>query len=112
MLLLTAFALATRKMRFSREVLFLVVPPVLYMLMSMTSQLNIGVRHILLVFVFCCVLAAGGAWALIRSNRRWIWPVGRAAPAAHRLLGARLPHLVHGLLQRAVGRAVARPTST
>ncbi len=75
LLLLTAFALATRRLRFSREVLYLLVPPVLYMAISMTSQLNIGVRHILLVFVFCCVLAAGGAWALIRSNRRWIWPV-------------------------------------
>jgi tetratricopeptide (TPR) repeat protein len=46
------------------------------MLISMTSQLNIGVRHILLVFAFCCVLAGGGAWALIRSNRRWAWAVG------------------------------------
>jgi 4-amino-4-deoxy-L-arabinose transferase-like glycosyltransferase len=76
LLLLTAIALVTRKMRCYREVLFLVIPPGLYMLVSMGSQLNIGVRHILLVFVFCCVLAAGGAWALIRSNRRWVWPVG------------------------------------
>jgi 4-amino-4-deoxy-L-arabinose transferase-like glycosyltransferase len=75
LLLLTAIALVTRKMRCSREVLFLVIPPGLYMLISMTSQLNIGVRHILLVFVFCCVLAAGGAWALIRSDRRWAWPI-------------------------------------
>ena len=61
----TAFAIATRQdARRSREVLFLTIPPVIYMLVSMTSQLNIGVRHILLVFVFCCVLAAGGAWAL------------------------------------------------
>jgi Dolichyl-phosphate-mannose-protein mannosyltransferase len=75
LLLLTAFALATRKMRGAREVLFLVIPPGLYMLVSMTSQLNIGVRHILLVFIFCCVLAGGGAWALIRSDRRWAWPV-------------------------------------
>jgi 4-amino-4-deoxy-L-arabinose transferase-like glycosyltransferase len=75
LLLLTAFALASGRLPFSREVLFLVIPPGLYMLISMTSQLNIGVRHILLVFVFCCVLAAGGAFALIRSNRRWIWPV-------------------------------------
>ncbi len=75
LLLLTGFALATRKMSVSRAVLFLVIPPGLYMLISMTSQLNIGVRHILLVFVFSCVLAAGGAWTLIRSGRRWAWPV-------------------------------------
>ncbi len=76
LLLLTVVALATRKLRFSREVLFLAIPPGLYMLVSMTSQLNIGVRHILLVFVFCSLLAAGGAWALVRSNRRWAWLVG------------------------------------
>lgn len=76
LLLLTAFALATRKLRVSREVLFLAIPPTFYMLVSMTSQLNIGVRHILLVFVFCCVLAAGSAVALVRSDRRWAWPVG------------------------------------
>ena len=75
LLLLTAFALGARRMRFSREVLFLVLPPGLYMLVSMTSQLNIGVRHILLVFVFGCVLVAGGARALIRSDRRWTWLV-------------------------------------
>jgi 4-amino-4-deoxy-L-arabinose transferase-like glycosyltransferase len=75
LLLLTAFALVRRRMRGVREVLFLAIPPGLYMLVSMTSQLNIGVRHILLVFVFCCVLAAGGAAALARSDRRWTWVV-------------------------------------
>jgi 4-amino-4-deoxy-L-arabinose transferase-like glycosyltransferase len=75
LLLLTIFALASGRLRKGREVLFLAIPPGLYMLVSMTSQLNIGVRHILLVFVFCCVLAAGGAWALVRSDRRWLWPV-------------------------------------
>jgi hypothetical protein len=75
LLLLTLFALASGRLRKGREVLFLAIPPGLYMLVSMTSQLNIGVRHILLVFVFCCVLAAGGAWALVRSDRRWLWPV-------------------------------------
>ncbi len=75
LLLLTLFAIASGRLRKGREVLVLAIPPGLYMLVSMTSQLNIGVRHILLVFAFCCVLAAGGAWALVRSNRRWIWPV-------------------------------------
>jgi hypothetical protein len=41
----------------------------------MTSNLNVGVRHILLVFIFLLVLAAGAAWSLIRSDRRWVWPI-------------------------------------
>jgi hypothetical protein len=76
LLLLTVLAIATRKMRDVREILFLTIPPVIYMLVSMTSQLNIGVRHILLVFAFCCVLTGGGAWALIRTHRRWTWVIG------------------------------------
>jgi tetratricopeptide (TPR) repeat protein len=42
----------------------------------MTSKLNIGVRHILLVFIFLLVLAGGAAWSLICKDRRWAWPIG------------------------------------
>ncbi len=37
--------------------------------------LNIGVRHILLVFIFLLVLAGGAAWSLICKDRRWAWPI-------------------------------------
>jgi hypothetical protein len=39
------------------------------MLVSMGSHLNIGARHILPVYLFCCVIAGAGATALIRAQR-------------------------------------------
>ena len=72
---LIVYAIATGKLRGWREILFLSVPPTLYFCISMTSSLNIGVRHILLVFVFVLVLAGGAAWSLIQSDRRWAWPI-------------------------------------
>jgi 4-amino-4-deoxy-L-arabinose transferase-like glycosyltransferase len=72
---LIIYAIATGKLRGWREILFLSVPPTLYFCISMTSSLNIGVRHILLVFVFVLVLAGGAAWSLIQSDRRWVWPI-------------------------------------
>jgi 4-amino-4-deoxy-L-arabinose transferase-like glycosyltransferase len=75
LLLLIVYAIATRKLRAWREILFLSLPPALYFCVSMTSNLNIGVRHILLVFIFILVLAGGAAWNLIRNDRRWVWPI-------------------------------------
>jgi predicted membrane-bound dolichyl-phosphate-mannose-protein mannosyltransferase len=75
LLLLVVFAVATGKLRAWREMLFLTIPPAIYFGISLTSQLNIGVRHILLVFVFCLLLCAGAAWSLIQKDRRWIWPI-------------------------------------
>jgi hypothetical protein len=75
LLVLAGFAVAVRKLRAGRELLFLTIPPGLYLLVSMTSKLNIGARHILLLFMFAAVVAAGAAWALIRADRRWAWPI-------------------------------------
>jgi lipoprotein signal peptidase len=72
---LIVYAIAARKLRGWREILFLSLPPTLYFAISMTSSLNIGVRHILLVFIFVLVLAGGAAWALIRDDRRWAWAI-------------------------------------
>jgi 4-amino-4-deoxy-L-arabinose transferase-like glycosyltransferase len=86
---LIVYAVATRKLRTStpahakpagagdpvREILFLALPPAIYFYVSMTSKLNIGVRHILLVFIFLLVLAGGAAWSLICKDRRWAWPI-------------------------------------
>jgi 4-amino-4-deoxy-L-arabinose transferase-like glycosyltransferase len=72
---LIVYAVATRKLRGWREILFLTLPPALYFGVSMTSKLNIGVRHVLLVFIFLLVLAGGAAWSLICKDRRWVWPI-------------------------------------
>ena len=76
LLLLAAVAIGTRRLNCWREILFLVVPPVFYLAVALVVGMNIGVRHILPVYVFLSVLIAGAAWALIRQNRKWAYVVG------------------------------------
>ncbi len=76
LLLLVPCAKALRGARFRREVLFLAVPPAVYLAVSMTSGLNVGVRHVLPVYPFLLLLAAAGGAALVRQNRRWAYAVG------------------------------------
>ena len=68
-------AIATRKLTRWREILFLTIPPAFYLLIAMASRMNIGLRHILPMYAFLWVLAAGGAVALIRTNRKWAYAV-------------------------------------
>ena len=81
-LVLLAFAaVAAKRLRRWREILFLLVPPTIYFWVAMGSSLNIGARHILPVYVFLCVFAAGGSWAWIEPagqgrNRKWGYAVG------------------------------------
>jgi len=74
-LALTVFAIARGWLRNPRALWFLIAPPALYFAVAMSSHLNIGARHILPLWVFCCVLAGAGLSALIEHNRRWIYPV-------------------------------------
>lgn len=69
--LLTIFALISGRMRWSREVFYLTIPPIFYIIITLTSHLNIGIRHLLPVYVFLMVLSAGAAFKLIEGNRRW-----------------------------------------
>ena len=55
-----------------REILYLVLPAVLYFCVACTSNMNIGARHLLPIYPFLYVLGAGAASQLIFSNRRWI----------------------------------------
>jgi 4-amino-4-deoxy-L-arabinose transferase-like glycosyltransferase len=75
LLLLAVGAMATRRLNQWREILFLTIPPVLFLAVSMSSGLNIGVRHILPLYVFLSVLIGGAACALVRSNRRWRYAI-------------------------------------
>ena len=74
MLILLALGLATQALRrdqFRRETLFVALPPAFYLGMSMTSGMNMGVRHILPIYPFLLTLAAAGAWALANNHRAW-----------------------------------------
>ena len=76
LLVLAIVAMATGRLREWREILFLSVPAAFFFTVATCSRLNIGVRHILPVYVFLNVLAAAGAWAFFRRNRRWTWAIG------------------------------------
>ena len=75
LLLLTVGAIAARRLNRWREILFLAVPPAFYLIVAFTVGMNIGVRHILPVYIFLSVLIGGATWALIRQNRRWAYLV-------------------------------------
>ena len=75
LLLLAAAAVVTRRLNCWREVLFLTVPPAFYFLVAINAATNIGVRHILPLYVFISALAGGAAWAFIRRNRKWAYAV-------------------------------------
>ena len=76
LLLIALAAIVTRKLNHAREILFLIIPTIIYLLVAVTVGMNIGVRHIIIVYVFLSVLIAGGAWALIQRNRKWAYVVG------------------------------------
>jgi hypothetical protein len=54
-----------------RETLFLLIPAAFYFAISLTSHLNLGIRHILPIFPFLIILAAAAAWHL--AGRKPIW---------------------------------------
>jgi hypothetical protein len=58
-----------------RETLFLVIPAFFFLAVSMTSHLNLGLRHILPIFPFLIVLASGAGWHLAHQTRPWMYVV-------------------------------------
>jgi dolichyl-phosphate-mannose-protein mannosyltransferase len=58
-----------------RELLFLLIPPLIYLAVSMKGGMNIGIRHILPVYIFLAILIAGAASVLIKNSRRWRYAV-------------------------------------
>ncbi len=92
LLLLTLAPKALFRAKARREILYVTIPPALYFAFSMTSDLNIGIRHILPVYPFLLVLAAVGAWTLMEQNRRWAYVVA-ALMAVHVVSSLRsFPH--------------------
>jgi 4-amino-4-deoxy-L-arabinose transferase-like glycosyltransferase len=70
--LLTILALAMRKLKWGRELVFLLVPALFYLLVAIISNMNIGARHLLPFYGYLFVFAGAGAAALARSSRRWL----------------------------------------
>ncbi len=75
LLLLTLGARRLYRVELRREVLFIAIPAGIYFAVSLTSGLNIGLRHILPVYPFFLVLAGVGGWTLMKQHRRWTYVV-------------------------------------
>ena len=71
LLLLTAGAWKIWRAWPRRELLYIVVPPVIYFSFCVASKLDLGVRHLLPVYPFFIVLAGAGAAALLARPRAW-----------------------------------------
>ena len=76
LLVLAVAAIVTRRMKGASEILFLIIPPGFYLLVAFVVGMNIGVRHILPVYVFLAVLIGGAAWTLVRQHRKLTYVVG------------------------------------
>jgi hypothetical protein len=72
---IAAWAVATKRFCKIRELLYLAIPAAIYMIFAMAGGMNIGVRHVLPVYIFLSVAIAGAAGALIERNRRWIYAI-------------------------------------
>jgi hypothetical protein len=72
---LTVWAIASGRLRARREIVYMVVPAAVYMFFAMTGGMNIGVRHVLPVYIFLSVLIAGAVWVLVMKQRRWLYAV-------------------------------------
>jgi tetratricopeptide (TPR) repeat protein len=66
------WASLTGRLRVTRELLFLIVPASIVLAAALGAGLDIGVRHLLPLWPFLCLLAAAGVSALVRHDRRWI----------------------------------------
>jgi len=76
LLLLTTWVIAVRRLRCWREILFLTIPPAFHLAIAMGSGMNIGVRHILPMYLFLAVLIGGAVWKLVERNRCWLYVIG------------------------------------
>jgi hypothetical protein len=80
---LSFFAVFTGRLRNkSRELAFVLIPALFYLLVAIAAGMDIGARHLMPVVTFAFILAAGGITALATSNKRWAW-VGAALILAH-----------------------------
>ncbi len=66
--LLASAPFILKKLKARREILFLAIPPVIFLGIAMLSGLNLGIRHILPIFPFLILLAAATAHSLAKRS--------------------------------------------
>jgi hypothetical protein len=72
LLALAVFAVVTGRLRWGREVAYLILPAALYFAIAMAAGMDIGARHILPLYAMAAMLAGATIMALARRNGRWI----------------------------------------
>jgi 4-amino-4-deoxy-L-arabinose transferase-like glycosyltransferase len=96
LLCLAPFAWSTwKRTNKARELTFLLLPVVVYLVIAMSSDMNIGLRHLLPIYPFLYILAAGTVVILLEHNRRWaaafavllIWQIGTSLHSAPGYMG-------------------------
>jgi 4-amino-4-deoxy-L-arabinose transferase-like glycosyltransferase len=75
LLAISIWVIASGRLEKKLELLFLLIPPLIYMAASMKGGMNIGIRHILPVYIFLAIVIAGATSVLIKSSRRWTYAV-------------------------------------
>jgi hypothetical protein len=69
--LVSILAIGMRKLKLSREVVFVLVPALVYFITAIVFGMNIGSRHLLPFYAYLFILAGAAAAAVARSSRRW-----------------------------------------
>src|ERR1700745_1476965 len=75
LLVISIWVIASGRFQNRRELAFLLIPPLIYLAASMSGGMNIGIRHILPVYIFLAILIAGATSVLIKSRRQWLYAV-------------------------------------
>jgi hypothetical protein len=75
LLVISIWVIASGRFQKKRELSFLLIPPLIYMAASMLGGMNIGIRHILPVYIFVAILIAGATSVLIKSRRQWLYAI-------------------------------------
>ena len=76
LVLISFFAILTRRLHKPREVAFILIPWFVYLAIAMASGMNIGARHILPLYALAAILVGGSVVALSAKNRAWRWICG------------------------------------
>jgi len=75
LLAISVWAIVSGRLRKHRELLFLLIPPLIYMAASMKGGMNIGIRHVLPLYIFLVIVIAGAVSVLMKSSRRFLYVV-------------------------------------
>jgi hypothetical protein len=70
-----SFSVLTGRVEERRGIVTLVIPAAVYMVIAMTGGMNIGIRHVLPVYVFMAAAVGGAVSGLVKGSRPWLLAV-------------------------------------